>query len=50
MKLKEFISALEKIVNKVDEPDTIEVRLADFAPVVSPVLKDNIVFVTDLNK
>ncbi len=49
MKLKEFIKELEGISRSVDNPDKIEVEMADCIPVVKPVFKDNTVFITDIN-
>lgn len=50
MKLKQFISALENIVENVDNPEIIEVKMADCIPVVNPILKDNTVFITDIEE
>lgn len=50
MKLKQFISALQNILEKVDNPEIIEVKMADCIPVVNPVLKGNTVFVTDIEE
>ncbi len=47
MKLSQFIKHLKFISEKVDNPDRVEVEMADCIPVVKPVLKDNIVFITD---
>lgn len=49
MKLKEFIKELKKIARKVDNPKEIEVEMADCVPVVKPILKENIVFITDID-
>ena len=43
MKLKQFINALEN----VDNPEMIEVQMADCIPVASPILKNNVVYITD---
>lgn len=48
MKLKEFIEELEKIMLKVDNPKEVEVKMADCVLVVKPILKDNTVFITDI--
>lgn len=48
MKLRDFIKELENISQSVDNPDRVEVKMADYIPVVSPVYKDNIVFITDI--
>ena len=48
MKLKQFISALENILKNVDNPEIIEVKMADCIPVVKPILKDGTVFITDI--
>jgi bisphosphoglycerate-dependent phosphoglycerate mutase len=50
MKLTQFVKALEKILENVDNPDLVDVRMADCIPVVAPILKDNTVFITDRKK
>lgn len=50
MKLKQFISALENILENVDDPEIVEVKMADYIPVVNPVLNDNTVFITDIEE
>lgn len=50
MKLKQFISALENILENVDDPEVVEVKMADCIPVVNPVLKNNTVFITDIEE
>lgn len=50
MKLKQLIKALESILKNVDNPETVEVTMADCIPIVAPILKDNTVFITDRNK
>lgn len=50
MKLKQFISALENILENVDNPEIIEVKMADCAHVVNPILKNNTVFITDIEE
>ena len=50
MKLKEFIKILEGIQKKVKKPEIVEVEMADCIPVVRPILKDNTVFITDIEK
>jgi hypothetical protein len=49
MKLTEFIKELKIIARNVDKPDEIEVEMADCIPVVKPILKDNTVFITDID-
>ena len=49
MKLKEFIKELENISRNIDNPDKVEVEMADYIPVVKPVYKDNTVFITDID-
>lgn len=49
MKLKEFIKELEKISIGISNPDKIDVEMADCIPVVKPVLKENTVFITDID-
>ena len=48
MKLKQFIKALESILENVDAPEAVEVQMADCIPVVNPILKDGTVFITDI--
>ena len=50
MKLKKFIEELEKILKNVDNSKDVEVQMADCIPVVSPIFKDNMVFVTDIEE
>jgi len=50
MKLKQFINELEKILENIDNPETIEVQMADCIPVVSPILKNKTVFITDIEE
>ena len=50
MKLRQFIVALEKRSEIVDNPDTVEVTMADGIPVVNPVLKDNTIYITDIEE
>lgn len=51
MKLKQFIQELEKISKQLDNNiDDVDVLMADYIPVVKPVLKDNIVFITDTDR
>lgn len=50
MKLKQFINELEEISKNIDNPDAIEVQMADCIPVVSPILKDKTVFITDIKE
>ena len=49
MKLKEFIKELESISKSVDNPDNVEVEMADCIPIVKPILKDSTVFITDID-
>ncbi|MDP3772419.1 MAG: hypothetical protein Q8Q94_03535 [bacterium] len=49
MKLKEFIKELEGILRGIDNPDKVDVKMADFIPVVKPVFKDGTVFITDIS-
>jgi len=49
MKLKEFIKELENISRSVDSSDEVGIKMADCIPVVKPILKDNTVFITDIN-
>ena len=48
MKLKQFISELEIILKNVDNPETVEIEMADCIQVVNPVLKDDTVFISDI--
>lgn len=48
MKLKQFIKALENISKNVDNPEKVEVQMADCVPVVRPILKEGTVFITDI--
>jgi len=50
MELIEFIEALKDISKVADNPNIIEVRMADYAPVVKPIYKSNIVFITDIDE
>lgn len=50
MKLKKFIKELEKIAQKIDNPQEIEVEMADCIPVVRPILKEGTVFITDIDQ
>ena len=50
MKLTQFVKELEKILENIDNPELVEVKMADCIPVVSPVLKEDTVFITDLKK
>ena len=49
MKLKEFIKGLENIAGNLDNPDKVEVTMADYIPVVKPIYKNNTVFITDID-
>lgn len=48
MTLKNFIKQLQKIAEGVDSRKT-EVQMADTIPVVSPVLIDGTVIITDID-
>ncbi len=48
MKLKKLIEELEKILKSTSNPDSVEVEMADCVPIVKPVFKDNVVYITDL--
>jgi len=50
MKLKQFINALENILENINDPESVEVQMADCIPVVNPLLKDNTVFITDIEE
>lgn len=50
MKLKNFIHELEKIYNNLDNPDQVDVLMADYISVVKPIFKDNVVFITDIEE
>jgi len=49
MNLSKFIKELENIRKQTDKPDQIEVRMAGFISVVRPILKENNVFITDID-
>ena len=49
MKLKAFIKELKNIATNVDNPDKVEVEMADCVPVVRPILKEGTVFITDID-
>ena len=49
MKLNKFIKELEKISRRVSKSDKIKVEMADCIPVVKPIFKDGIVFITDID-
>lgn len=49
MQLKAFIRELENISRKIGNADKVEVRMADYIPVVKPIFKDGIVFITDID-
>ncbi len=48
MKLKQFIKELKEISKKVDNPESVEIQMADCIPVVNPILKNNTVYITDV--
>ena len=50
MKLEQFIDELKEISKSVDSLDSVEVQMADCTPVVGPILKDNVVFITDIEE
>lgn len=47
MKLKKLIEELNNIAKISNNSDSIEVQLADCAPIVKPIFKDGIVYITD---
>ena len=47
MKLDKFIKKLQKLSHAVQDPRETEVLMADCIPVVSPILKDEKIFITD---
>jgi len=47
MKLKNFINELNKILASTDKPNNVEVTMADCIPVVKPIFKDGVVYITD---
>ena len=49
MKLKEFIKELENIASSINNPEGVEVTMADYIPVVKPIYKKNTVFITDID-
>lgn len=49
MKLKEFIKELEDMSRNIENPDKVEVKMADCIPVVKPIFKDDTVFITDIS-
>lgn len=48
MKLTKFIEELKNIAHQIDNPDNVEVQMADCIPVVKPILLDNTVYITDI--
>lgn len=48
MRLKEFIAELNHILKQVNNPDEVEVQMADCIPVVKPILKKGTVYITDI--
>jgi len=50
MKLKKFINHLKKIAKVVNNPNEINVRMADNLAVMAPILKDRTVYITDIAK
>jgi len=48
MKLLTLIEGLEKISKESDNPDDIEVKLADNAPIVKSIFKNGTVYITDI--
>lgn len=50
MKLKQLIDSLQNILKSVDNPETVEVKMSDSAPIVNPILKEDTVFITDVEK
>jgi len=47
MNLSKFIAELTAITMQVENPKNISVEMADCIPVVSPVLKNGTVYITD---
>ena len=47
MKLREFIRELEKISKSISNPNKVQVEMADGIPVVIPIFKDGVIFITD---
>lgn len=50
MKLKTFIKELENIAINIENPDKVEVEMADCMPVVKPIFKEGAVFITDIDQ
>lgn len=50
MNLKNFIAELNRISKKVADSDNVGVVMADNIPVVEPIIIDNKIFITDINK
>lgn len=49
MTLEEFIKELKRISRQVQNPEKINVQMADCIPVVKPILKDGVVYITDID-
>ena len=49
MNLKQFIKDLEEVSRKVSTPDKVKVEMADCIPVMKPIFKDGVVFITDIS-
>ncbi len=49
MKLKDFIKELEKFLKISENPENIDVRMADDISVVKPFFKDGTVYITDID-
>lgn len=47
MPLHEFIEQLQSIANAVDDARTVPVQMADTLPVVAPLYKDGVVYISD---
>ena len=47
MKLSDFIEELQKIAKKSGDPNAVDVRMADYLPVMRPKYKEGDVFITD---
>jgi len=47
MKLNQFIQSLQKISKIVRDPEHVGVTMADCIPVMNPILKDGVVYITD---
>lgn len=48
MKIKELIDDLNEITKTISDPDSIEVEFADCLPITKPILKDRVIYITDV--